>query len=105
MVINKEKIKDTSHIEFVDYKASPYCLCHGTLTLKIDGKTVTFGNSTENYPSFWTSGGGITADYEAYSGEWIIDVEEIPEQYRQYAEEIDYVFNQNVMHGCCGGCI
>lgn len=41
----------------------------------------------------------------AWQGEWQIDVERIPEQFRKYAAEIDQVFNDNVELGCCGGCI
>lgn len=47
----------------------------------------------------------MTLDYNTYSGEWIIDAERIPDKYRQYAEEINRVFNDNVPQGCCGGCI
>jgi len=34
-----------------------------------------------------------------------IEVNSIPEQYRNYASEIDVIFNSNVPYGCCGGCI
>jgi len=37
--------------------------------------------------------------------EWQIDINNIPEQYRKYAAEIDEVFNSNVPWGCCGGCL
>ena len=36
-------------------------------------------------------------------GQWGIYVERLPEEYRQYAEEIDAVMNGNIEHGCCGG--
>ena len=46
------------------------------------------------------------SNYEGtYQGEWQIDVERIPEQFRKYTTEIDEVFNANVEYGCCGGCI
>ena len=38
-------------------------------------------------------------------GKWEIDADEIPEEFRKYAAEIDRVFNDNVPFGCCGGCI
>ena len=32
-------------------------------------------------------------------------IEELPEELRCYASEIDGVFNANVSEGCCGGCL
>lgn len=99
---------NNKHIEFVSYSGRYPCLCMGTLVLKIDGEEVRFGNKysdkSVDYPTFWSSGGGLDHNYCAYSGEWNINVEELPEQYRKYATEIDNVFNTNVEHGCCGGC-
>ena len=43
-------------------------------------------------------------EYYSHLGEWEISLNELPEQYRQYAREIDVVFNSCVRHGCCGGC-
>lgn len=107
MLINMAN-DNNEHIEFISYSGRYPCLCMGTLVLKIDGQEVKFGNkySDKNvdYPRFWNSGGGLDSDYCAYSGEWEIDVEELPEQYRKYATEIDDVFNTNVKYGCCGGC-
>ena len=62
------------------------------------------------YPPFWHSGGscGFTDGYgDSYvnQGEWEIDIEELPEELKCYASEIDEVFNANVEEGCCGGCL
>lgn len=113
MLINKNKQIEAEHVKFVSYTGKYPNLCSGDLTLEIDGKNVTFGNMydirlnkrTGIYPSFWHSGGYISGDYEAHTGEWQIDVSEIPEEYRKYANEIDELFNDNVPCGCCGGCI
>lgn len=98
-----------SHIKFVNYTGRFPNLCSGTLTLEIDGVEHTFGGSYREpkaeFESFWCSGGGITADYDAVSDKWTINVNDLPEQFRKYAQEIDEVFNDNVQWGCCGGCI
>lgn len=106
------------HVEFVDYTGRWPNLCGGILTLKIDGKVVRFGNkafgatdTTELLPKFWISGGccGFTdSSYrESYrkTGEWQINVSELPEAYRKYATEIDRTMNEHVEYGCCGGCL
>lgn len=107
MLINKNDAVN-SNVKFVSYSGKYPCLCFGTLVLNIDGKEVRFGSKFKDenvdYPRFWSSGGGIDNDYCAYSGEWVINVEDLPEQYRKYAAEINEVFNTNIEYGCCGGC-
>lgn len=101
-------------IEFVSYSGRFPNLCSGVLTLMIDGEMVRFGHDYSqyrswetdgNYPAFWSSGGGLTEDYEACCGRWQIDPDKIPERYKHYADGFDEVFNSNVEYGCCGGCI
>lgn len=92
------------HVKFISYTGKYPCLCHGILTLEIDGKKVQFGS--DSMSSFWYSGGCISSDYgSVYRNEWVIEVSEIPYEYQKYAKEIDEVFNENVEWGCCGGCI
>ncbi len=106
MVIWKDKQKER-HVEFVSYDGKYPTLCIGTLTLKINNEITTFGNNKESmYDKFWSSSGGVISDdCTAYSGEWEIHEELLPEQFKKYAAEIDKVFNENVEFGCCGGCI
>jgi len=97
-------------IEFVDFDGKYPCLCHGKLTLEIDGKRVTFGTANSDYPCFWSSGGFCGFDVDsgnAYveEGPWLIDEDDLPEYLRQYAPLIARMFNENVPWGCCGGCI
>ena len=113
MLINSNKESVTEHVKFISYTGEYPNLCSGDLTLEIDGEKVIFGSVYDSrmskrkgvYPEFWHSGGYISANYEAYTGEWKIDAAEIPEEYRKYASEIEEVFNANVPYGCCGGCI
>lgn len=105
LVNSKTATTQETHVKFVSYDGKYPCLCFGTLVLEIDGKKVTFGE--KGYRRFWESGGGITlSDYGGTTtGDWIIDVADLPDEYKKYAEEIDRVFNANVRHGCCGGCL
>lgn len=98
MLINHNNNK-TSHVRFVSYTGRYPNLCSGILTLEIDGEIVNFGYGRwrEDYPKyepFWSSGGHLMPNYEgAAQGEWKIDVNRLPEQFRKYAVEIDEVFN------------
>ena len=100
------------HVKFVKYTGKYPALCFGTLILNIDGKEVSFGSLEGDYLGFWTSGGCVHVPYgdngeeeSVEEGPWIIDEDEIPEQYRKYSKEIVEIFNDNVPWGCCGGCI
>ena len=88
-------------VEFISYDGKYPCLCMGTLTIKVNGKTYWLNNKM-------ISGGCIMrdGDWNIWSeyGDWEIDLEKYPEL-EPYKEEITQVVNDNVEQGCCGGCI
>ena len=90
-------------VEFVSYDGKWPCLCSGTLIIKVDGKTYSFNHAMISGGCIM---GGPSTDWDMWSeeGDWKIDLEEHPEL-EQYKEEIEKVVNENVEHGCCGGCI
>jgi hypothetical protein len=50
-----------------------------------------------NFDSFWMSGGCITGgmeDLHAETGEWEIDADDLPEQFRELADEIKVLISQ-----------
>lgn len=112
MLVNKND-NTNSHVRFVNYTGKYPNLCSGILTLEIDGLEYTFGSVWKkpkpDFDSFWHTGGHVHADrnwnFNVKHGEWKINVDDIPEQFRKYASEIDEVFNSSVDYGCCGGCI
>ena len=120
MLINYSN-SETNHVEFVSYSGRYPNLCSVVLVLRIDGLAYSFGHEARSYDfktrkfkdhnckSFWHSGGGIQVDengnIDIRHGEWVINADRIPEEFRKYATEIDRVFNDNVPFGCCGGCI
>ena len=87
-------------IEFVSYSGRWPNLCSGDIVVKIDSETVNLGNCLR-------SGGGcyisFDGDEHVTKGYWKID--ELPEAYEKYRKEIEKVANENVPHGCCGGCV
>ncbi len=118
MLINKDKNIENV-VKFIEYTGKYPNLCRGILTLEIKGEIYKFGHdytkfeswkTDGNFDSFWESGGscGFTNNYEdsyCNQGEWIINADELPEQFKKYSTEIDEVFNENVPYGCCGGCL
>lgn len=107
-VINKKP--RYSKVKFISYISEPYNLCSGVLTLNVDGQEYQFGSEYRMYPRFWYSGGGCGfrngySESHVYTGPWIIDENKLPDELKQYSDEIDKVFNDNVKFGCCGGCL
>ena len=113
-----------ANIEFVSYNGAYPNLCSGKLTVKIDGKEVSFGQTTKfwswekdedlaDYPSFWCSGGGV-----GFNDDWSEIVDSFCDWEMSSPSEKDYspeiwkllpdilkVMNENVEGGCCGGCV
>lgn len=86
---------------FISYDGKYPNLCDGQLILKIGRKKIVF-------PNYCLSSGGsagVSRD-EGYcsSGLWTISKfpKDFPTELRQEAEKI---INENIKHGCCGGCI
>lgn len=129
MLVNKNKL-NKSRVKFISYTGKYPNLCSGVLTLEIDGKQYKFGHNfmnhhyddvakkwiqtdedpdNPNFNKFWHSGGNVTCDgdwnWSVHHGEWKFDIEDLPDQFKELASEIDEVFNENVEYGCCGGCI
>ncbi len=78
-------------------------LCSGRLVVSIDGKEWDFGDHVLN------SGGAAGVDFSTYdefcySGPWSIDTwpHGFPEELKH---AVVSAVNEQVEHGCCGGCI
>lgn len=86
-------------VKFVSYNGKYPNLCSGELVVCINNEEVNFGCCL-------TSGGNVWFDNKwmehVEEGEWIVSV---PDEYREYEEEITDVVNASVPYGCCGGCI
>ena len=110
-------------LEFVEYTGRYPSLCSGRLFVKIDGKLVSFGDyclgekgETDDtnvpvYKRFWVSGGSVTfdSDWNEYvaDGEWEAcwKEENYPKEIADVLPKLLELFNENVPHGCCGGCV
>jgi len=88
-------------VEFVSYDGSFPCLCSGNLVLKINGKEVTLRHCMASCGSVYFS--EKAGDYGVDEGLWMI--KNLPDELEQYRKEIEDCVNDNVPHGCCGGCI
>lgn len=83
-------------VKFISYDGKWPCLCSGHLILEIDGEIVILTDRLRSGGSYdWH-------DFSVYEGDWHVNV---PEEYAKYRDEIVAVVNENVEHGCCGGCI
>ena len=112
------------NIEFISYNGSYPNLCGGKLVVKIDDKEVSFGQTTKfwswekeedlaDYPRFWCSGGSASFDEDGdvevigYC-DWEMSApieKDYPPEIWKILPYILEVMNENVIGGCCGGCI
>ena len=87
-------------VEFVSYDGAYPNLCTGQLVLKINGQVREFSRHCLQ------SGGTVwfDNDWNAHieNGRWSIDPP--PEDLEPLRKEIEECINENIPHGCCGGC-
>ena len=100
-------------IEFISYDGKYPNLCSGTLVLKIDGQDNSFKHCLHSGGSVYHDGNW---NWTVESGDWNFDPEYSTidegktklEDFNFTKNEIKWinmVVNENVEHGCCGGCI
>lgn len=87
-------------VEFVSYNGKFPNLCCGKLVIKVNGEEVTLENYLYSGGQCW-----FDSNWNAHveKGEW--GISKLPDDLEQYRDEILKVVNENVKHGCCGGCI
>lgn len=91
------------NIEFVSYDGKWPCLCGGKLTLKVDGVEQTF--------EYCLCSGGICMcglnddDSVVTEGDWTLTKDKFSGFSDEELKVIAKLVNDNVPHGCCGGCL
>lgn len=117
-------MKDPIDIKFVSYSGEYPNLCSGVLILSVDDKVMRFGyesleipvkdENKDNYPKFWCSGGGVSFDEDWNESVWFGDwkwlvsdseLKELPKEIVENKDLVMKIFNENVLPGCCGGCV
>lgn len=89
-------------IKFISYDGKWPALCYGTLIVEKDGKQYAMKNVL-------ISGGSVSfdADWEANveEGYWSIDRNRLAPELQDDWRELESLVNDEIPHGCCGGCI
>lgn len=85
----------------IKYDGKYPCLCMGHLLVIVDGIEYDFGDYC------LASGGSVSFDEnwneDVTVGEWTVEFpEDFPEELK---EEVLECINEEIPHGCCGGCI
>ena len=91
-----------SRLRFISYDGKYPNLCSGKLIMELDGQEITF-------PSYCMISGGsvwFDKDWEDHieTGDWTIN--KFPEGFpEELKDEAIKLVNENVVKGCCGGCV
>lgn len=97
-------IKETQYVvEFVSYDGKYPNLCSGNLVLKVNDKEYKFPQYclSSNGSAYFTNN---YSDSHVTSGPW--SIRSWPDDFPDGAKiEAEKVVNENVRHGCCGGCL
>jgi len=98
-------VTEAPNVKFVSYSGGASSLCIGTLVLKVCDKEYKWYSREIMH----TGGccGFCDDDFSEFTeeDEWLVYYYAIPDEIRKFAAEIDWVINQNIPFGCCGGCL
>lgn len=89
-------------IKFISYDGAWPNLCRGTLTVEKDGKQYSMYGVL-------VSGGSVSFDNDweecIEEGDWSIDRDALVPELQDDWRELESLVNDEIPHGCCGGCI
>ena len=102
-------MSDKPQLRFISYTGEWPNLCSGKLIVEIDGQKVSFGEDGK-YPAFWRSGGEVewVRKVEVIKAPWELSYygdSKYPWKILELMPDLIKLFNDNVEHGCCGGCL
>ena len=90
-------------LEFVKYTGEWPNLCSGELTIREGDKEWTLpAHACISGGCVWFDDGWLEHVEE---GPWHIDQDRLPDELKRRVDEISDLMNDNVRHGCCGGCV
>ena len=93
---------NTPNIEFVSWTQQSYAWCGSDVTIKVNGKEITLERPLISGGSVWF---GEDWDEHVEDGPWTIRSDALPNELKEYKEEIEEVINNSIPCGCCGGCV
>ena len=94
-----------NRLKFISYDGTWPNLCSGKLTVELDGKLIEFPKYILH------SGGGAYftnnySDEHVDSGPWSLKTDYLPNSFpKELIPELTELINDNIPHGCCGGCL
>lgn len=91
-------------LEFVGYDGGYPNLCSGNLILRLGRVIFKFERHALK------SGGNVSFDDDwseiITDGTWYLDEDRLPEDFPPHLKwEAEFLANQHITHGCCGGCV
>lgn len=89
--------------EFISYSGEYPHLCGGELVIKNVTTNTVYHllNALQSCGRCNDYGGG---EQECIQGPWVVIDDKLPIELAPYVEDITKLVNDNVEHGCCGGC-
>lgn len=90
-------------IKFVSYDGKWPSLCLGNVVLEKDGKEFKISGLLISGGSCYFTNGYSESHVD--SGDWIVNKEALPDGLKEDYDYIRFLVNENITHGCCGGCL
>ena len=90
-------------VKIISYDGKWPNLCSGTLILECRGKQFSLKNTLESGGRTYFTNGYSESHVE--KGSWVVRKDYLPDELKDLHDYIEYLVNNSIPHGCCGGCL